>query len=439
MDNSVPLEQIIKDDITGIFVGDVKIRKTNENPPRISIHDLIEVVTGQKDRHIWDRMKIQYPEVVAQNHTFKFPGRGQNNTPVTDAKGVVVIINLLPGQKAAQFRLQYADVIVRYLGGDLSLIDEIQRNNEIQQELEEDNPVRLFGEHVKSSQPFPLISATNVVDLRSAQFYMRMVEGNWANICPIGKPELTVSQDELDKCIIIKFGEQCDNTGRQTQHNNKFKNSRVLDSFLTTSHSIVEQKAKDYWINNQELYEGLYEGKNVKDTELLLIKSQEHYEEYVRYVQKVIREVESPLTDSHELKLAQEKTKQMEVELEIRKLDLQHNTTKPPSAPSKKVKESFDTIVPSATTVPTTQLIKDLQEYIQEKCEYQKRNSTFRISSEEMYQSFLNWRDNKHGIVVPTDKNEFKRYINEITGNLKVPKIRINDHKIHGWYGLKFK
>lgn len=122
------------------------------------------------------------------------------------------------------------------------------------------------------------------------------------------------------------------------------------------------------------------------------------------------------IDSSDQLKLAQEKLKHVKLQLEIEKLDLEHNKV-----------------------VPTTQLIKDLQEYIQEKCEYQKRNSTFRISSEEMYQSFLNWRDNKHGIVVPTDKNEFKRYINEITGNLKVPKIRINDHKIHGWYGLKFK
>ena len=122
------------------------------------------------------------------------------------------------------------------------------------------------------------------------------------------------------------------------------------------------------------------------------------------------------MDSSDQLKLAQEKLKHVKLQLEIEKLDLEHNKV-----------------------VPTTQLIKDLQEYIEAKCEYQKRNSTFRISSEEMYQSFLNWRDNKHGIVVPTDKNEFKRYINEITGNLKVPKIRINDHKIHGWYGLKFK
>ena len=60
-------------------------------------------------------------------YTFtKFPGQGQNDTPVTDARGVVTIINSLGGSRAAKFRQKFADTLVRYLGGDETLIGEIQ-------------------------------------------------------------------------------------------------------------------------------------------------------------------------------------------------------------------------------------------------------------------------------------------------------------------------
>jgi hypothetical protein len=47
---------------------------------------------------------------------------------VTDARGLVIIINMLPGRKAEQFRIACADIIVRYLGGDEALVAEIRRN-----------------------------------------------------------------------------------------------------------------------------------------------------------------------------------------------------------------------------------------------------------------------------------------------------------------------
>lgn len=82
---------------------------------------------------------------------FKFSGQGQRPTPITDARGLVMIMNLLPGQQAAQFRLKAADVMVRYLGGDQSLIAEIQRNAVAQDALPESNIGRIFGDAVASS------------------------------------------------------------------------------------------------------------------------------------------------------------------------------------------------------------------------------------------------------------------------------------------------
>jgi hypothetical protein len=320
---SVNLFEAVNANDEGITVDGVKVRKTDENPPRVSIHDLIEAILGQKDRKVWERLEESNPQVVALNHHFKFKGQGQRPTPVTDAKGVVMILNLLPGHRAAQFRLKCADVIVRYLGGDMSLINEIKTINEAQNSSPENSPMTFFAQSIDIPK---VKSVTNIIDMRAPQFYIRLVEGKWSNVHPIGRPDLALSAEELGKSIVLKIGHQGESTGRQTQHIAVFKNSKVLDSFLTPSHALVEQKAKDYWKNNLELYEGSYDEKNIRDTELLVIKSQEQYMSYVHYIQRLINSLETSI----ELKLEMEKTKQaelevqrVEIESEVRKAELQ--------------------------------------------------------------------------------------------------------------------
>ena len=104
-----------------------QIRKTAEDPPRVSVLDVIAAVTGLDSGNsstAYTRLKEQYPEVTATSSLFKFPGRGQRDTPITCVKGAVIIVMLLPGRTAANVRKQAAGVLCRYLGGDLSLIDE---------------------------------------------------------------------------------------------------------------------------------------------------------------------------------------------------------------------------------------------------------------------------------------------------------------------------
>jgi hypothetical protein len=88
------LTNIIRDDKTGIFIDDFKIRKTDDTPPRISVHDLIKVVTGQNHRMIWDRLKKMHPEIKKLETTYKFPGRGQNETPVIEECNIKKIVDL---------------------------------------------------------------------------------------------------------------------------------------------------------------------------------------------------------------------------------------------------------------------------------------------------------------------------------------------------------
>ena len=106
------------------------VRRTDEEPPQLSIYDLVGSVTGQTAcaaRRTFLRIIKNFPEIESLYRLFMFDGRA---TPVTNAKGAVMIINALPGKVATKLRLEWADVIVRYLGGDLTLVQEIAHNRD---------------------------------------------------------------------------------------------------------------------------------------------------------------------------------------------------------------------------------------------------------------------------------------------------------------------
>ena len=115
----------------------VQIRKTSETPPRISVIDVVEAITGQVKSNAGktlERVKESHPEVYPNWINFRFPGRGQRETPIADVRGIVEIVMLLPGRHAARIRRQAAELLCRYLGGDLALVDEVCRNRGFQEE-----------------------------------------------------------------------------------------------------------------------------------------------------------------------------------------------------------------------------------------------------------------------------------------------------------------
>ena len=131
----------------------LRIRKTAEDPPRVSVTDTIAVITGHNPTvcsHTLQRIKEAYPEVGQDLSNFRFAGRGQRDTPVADSRGIVEIIMVIPGRAAARVRKAAADVMVRYLGGDPSLVEEVAANRLRQEDMDEDEPARLFGQTVES-------------------------------------------------------------------------------------------------------------------------------------------------------------------------------------------------------------------------------------------------------------------------------------------------
>ena len=94
-----------------------QIRKTDTVPPRISVIDVVEAITGQvksnAGKNTLERIKESHPEVYPNWINFRFPGRGHRETPVADVRGIVEIVMLLPGRHAARVRRQAAELLCR--------------------------------------------------------------------------------------------------------------------------------------------------------------------------------------------------------------------------------------------------------------------------------------------------------------------------------------
>lgn len=123
----------------GTFAGKT-IRTTSDG--YASVYDIIRVAgVGRDPFNVWTELKERClpPGVTSGTSesrqtavkTFKFSGRGQRDTPVINGQGLVRLLFLLPGASARKFVAESAEVLVRHLGGDETLVEEIRRNREI--------------------------------------------------------------------------------------------------------------------------------------------------------------------------------------------------------------------------------------------------------------------------------------------------------------------
>jgi hypothetical protein len=141
----VPLEQ----------VG--RIRMTQQQMP--SLVDVGVVLMGKDARHVSrDIQSIleKYPDLAQKVGQVSFGGRGGNRDSLVpqDLPALVEVIFLLPGRAAAQVRQAAAQIFVRYLGGDLSLIGEVEQLRHIQDNLgdvDPEHPLRIFGAAVEKN------------------------------------------------------------------------------------------------------------------------------------------------------------------------------------------------------------------------------------------------------------------------------------------------
>jgi len=146
-----------------------RLQRVRKNDGRLEVFDVLQLITGcarNNARVMWQRLIEVRPELAAGCSQLKFNSRGRGchqETPAIDAKGVVQLLMALPGPAAVQFRLQAADVLVCYLGGDETLAAEVRVNGQAQQALaalQPEHPARLFGEAVERESAAGALAST---------------------------------------------------------------------------------------------------------------------------------------------------------------------------------------------------------------------------------------------------------------------------------------
>ena len=131
-----------------------RIRTTDDW--EISVIDVTMAITGKNAQAAAkdvSSMSEKYPEVCQKLIHFRFRGPGQRDTPVAALAVMVEILMLLPGSTAAAVRVEASKLLVRYLGGDLKLVDEVRALRHIQEELADAaplHPLRTFGKAVEA-------------------------------------------------------------------------------------------------------------------------------------------------------------------------------------------------------------------------------------------------------------------------------------------------
>lgn len=101
----------------------IRIHKLTQ---KASVLDLTRLVTGKTSNHAGQTLKTLSPELVEKMDQLKINGKGRP-TWVADAQTCVEIIWELPGKQAKSFRRQCAHLITRILGGDATLIAEMEK------------------------------------------------------------------------------------------------------------------------------------------------------------------------------------------------------------------------------------------------------------------------------------------------------------------------
>ena len=120
-----PFLYVFGEDASGLFHGK-SVRITSDTPKKVSIIDVIQIVCQANHPHkVYERIVDHHPSILELVQKHKFDGAGQRLTPVTDAQGLVTIIQHLPGENADRFRSGAANILVRFLGGDTTLADDV--------------------------------------------------------------------------------------------------------------------------------------------------------------------------------------------------------------------------------------------------------------------------------------------------------------------------
>ena len=125
LEESKPFEQSI--------LGSAVRVTTKDGIPYLCIRDFIMHLcdkTDQRALEIWDRLSKENKDELREFcSSFRFPESRQFEQLVISFPGAIKLAMLLPGKHVKRYLRKFAEIISRYLDGDLKMCSEIVENN----------------------------------------------------------------------------------------------------------------------------------------------------------------------------------------------------------------------------------------------------------------------------------------------------------------------
>jgi hypothetical protein len=300
------------EEVDELFRGS-KVRYTSQEPVLVSVYDIIKVITGCSNPHMsYATLQQHYQELISQFRTYQFTGSGERPTPVCTVPQVIELINVLSGVRAARFRSAGAKVLVRFLGGDETLIDEVRENSERMAQLastsneENTNSVRMFelpngmtgANAERSFMLSPSMQGKTVADMRGPCTYLIVFQYQ-------DKPA-------------IKFGWSKDFHKRIKDHHRMYPQMRVWWAIQCT-YSEVAEKTETLFKGKMEAYLEQVQLGAKTSTEVLIGVSPEMAEQQM---QAAFDTVICENSMNNPLALKELELKKLALELEISKQEV---------------------------------------------------------------------------------------------------------------------
>lgn len=226
--------------VESIFNG-TNVRVTSEVPRRVSVFDVIGVVTDVKNtREAYNKLVKSWPETVTLSDSYQFPGGRGPPTPVCDASQLMQLVNLLPGRRAMQFRKGAADVLVRYLAGDQSMHEELDDNAYRQAKLPAAHPMKAFSEQAAAMKPTYKAEAfisPNKQGVFLGSFHKKSV--------------VYLLEFKHAGVTYVKVGYSYDIVERMKDHVREYPGCRMYTAFAIDNANLVEKEFKEAYNSHQ--------------------------------------------------------------------------------------------------------------------------------------------------------------------------------------------
>jgi hypothetical protein len=256
-----PFLYVFGEDASDIFQGK-SVRVTSGTPKQVSIIDIINVVCRAGQPHkVYNRIVEQHSSIMELVQKHKFDGPGQKPTPVTDARGLVTIIQHLPGENADRFRSGASDILVRFLGGDTTLADDVHaiaaHHDAVNSGEAPANITQLFHDHVNPEQtqaiqvietPDMSVQVIETPDVQAVQianryeFQSPTMQGKDLSMFTKDAVYMVSFHDNGQQ--LIKFGHTKNPIERITDHLREIPNAKTYCMFETPKAEKVEAKFK---------------------------------------------------------------------------------------------------------------------------------------------------------------------------------------------------